>query len=141
MAILNAPGSKLAEAPEIFHRMPEIIQFYTGEKAVLDNVPAYRTDHPQDLEIVLSRLDHLVIKEILPQGGFRIVQGRDLDPEARTAWCLRLSQESSRFVVQEVIDFTSFDTLDAEGHIVPRQADFRVHVSQGRQFRVWNTGL
>ncbi len=141
VAILNAPGSSLAEAPVIFHKMADIIRYYTGEEAILNNVPSYRADDPAHLDILLGRLDQLVIKESLPDGGFRVAFGRDLSADELSAYRIKLVQRPDRYCAQEVIDFVTFDTLDAESRILPRKADFRTYVGQGHKTKIWNSGL
>ncbi|MDD2533470.1 MAG: circularly permuted type 2 ATP-grasp protein [Eubacteriales bacterium] len=141
VAIMNAPGCSIAEAPAIFHRMPDIIRFYTGQEPVLANVPSYRGDSTVDLESMLSRLSRLVLKEKLPDGSIRVVFGRDLDADELSTWRLMLTQRPERYTAQEVGDFVSFDTLDTANRIVPRKADFRVYAGQGKRTRIWNSGL
>ena len=49
--------------------MPEIIQFYTGEKPLLDNIPTWRCADPDSLQYVLSNLADMVVKEVHGSGG------------------------------------------------------------------------
>lgn len=141
VAILNAPGSSLAEQPEIYHKMADIISFYTGEQAILSNVPCYRGDSEENLASMLARLDQLVLKEKCDNGTFQVVMGRDLNAAELSAWRLRLAQDPARYSAQEVVDFVAYDTLNENAQIIPRSSDFRVYASHGKRIRFWNSGL
>ena len=55
--------------------MPEIVEFYTGEQAILKNVPTYRCSEPDMLKYVLEHLDELVVKEVHGSGGYGMLVG------------------------------------------------------------------
>jgi uncharacterized circularly permuted ATP-grasp superfamily protein len=42
ITIANAPGTGIADDKAIYSFMPEIVEFYTGEKPILANVPTWR---------------------------------------------------------------------------------------------------
>ena len=42
ITIANAPGTGIADDKAIYSFMPEIVEFYTGEKPLLNNVPTWR---------------------------------------------------------------------------------------------------
>jgi uncharacterized circularly permuted ATP-grasp superfamily protein len=42
ITIANAPGTGIADDKAIYSYMPDIVEFYTGEKAILQNVPTWR---------------------------------------------------------------------------------------------------
>jgi hypothetical protein len=42
ITIANAPGTGIADDKAIYSFMPEIVEFYTGEKPMLKNVPTWR---------------------------------------------------------------------------------------------------
>ena len=41
ITIANAPGTGIADDKAIYSYMPDIVEFYTGEKAILQNVPTH----------------------------------------------------------------------------------------------------
>ena len=74
--------------------MPDIVQFYTGEKPILKNVPTWRCSEPSSLAYVLEHLCELVVKEVHGSGGYGMLVGfgveegnrgvpREADGEAR----------------------------------------------------------
>ena len=56
ITIANAPGTGIADDKAIYSYMPEIVEFYTGEKALLENVPTHRCSEPDALAYVLDNL-------------------------------------------------------------------------------------
>ena len=82
VTLANAPGTGIADDKAVYSYMPEIIEFYTGEQALLSNVPTWRCAEPDSLAYVLEHLDELVVKEVHGSGGYgmldrtRCVQAR-----------------------------------------------------------------
>ena len=52
-----------------------VIEFYTGEKPLLKNVPTWRCGDPGDLAYVLDHLAELVVKEVHGSGGYGMLVG------------------------------------------------------------------
>ncbi|MCA8901638.1 MAG: circularly permuted type 2 ATP-grasp protein, partial [Hyphomonas sp.] len=49
ITIANAPGTGIADDKAIYSFMPEIVEFYTGEKPLLPNVETWRCADPESL--------------------------------------------------------------------------------------------
>ena len=77
ITIANAPGTGISDDKAIYSYMPEIIEFYTGRKAILDNIPTWRCSEPDSLKYVLEHLDELVVKEVHGSGGYGMLVGPD----------------------------------------------------------------
>ena len=92
ITIANAPGTGIADDKAIYSYMPEIVEFYTGRKAILDNVPTWRCSEPDSLKYVLEHLDELVVKEVHGSGGYGMLVG----PAASQEGAARPSPRSSR---------------------------------------------
>jgi uncharacterized circularly permuted ATP-grasp superfamily protein len=56
ITIANAPGTGIADDKAIYSYMPDIVQFYTGEKPILKNVPTWRCSEASSLAYVLDHL-------------------------------------------------------------------------------------
>ncbi len=63
ITIANAPGTGIADDKAIYSYMPEIVEFYTGRKAILENVPTWRCSEPDSLAYVLDNLAELVVRK------------------------------------------------------------------------------
>jgi uncharacterized circularly permuted ATP-grasp superfamily protein len=42
VTLVNAPGTGIADDKAIYTYIPDVIEFYTGEKPLLKNVPTWR---------------------------------------------------------------------------------------------------
>ncbi len=50
ITLANAPGTGIADDKAIYSYMPDIIEFYTGQTAILKNVPTYRCSEADRLK-------------------------------------------------------------------------------------------
>ena len=75
ITIANAPGTGISDDKAIYSYMPEIVEFYTGRKPLLENVPTWRCSEPQSLKYVLEHLEELVVKEVHGSGGYGMLVG------------------------------------------------------------------
>ncbi len=51
VTLVNAPGTGIADDKSIYTYIPDVIEFYTGEKPLLKNVPTWRCGEPKDLSL------------------------------------------------------------------------------------------
>ena len=75
ITIANAPGTGIADDKAIYSYMPEIIEFYTGRKAILENIRTWRCSEPDSLKYVQENLKDLVVKEVHGSGGYGMLVG------------------------------------------------------------------
>ena len=55
--------------------MPEIVEFYSGEFPLLQNVPTWRCAIKDQLNYVLDNIHELVIKQVHGSGGYGMMIG------------------------------------------------------------------
>jgi uncharacterized circularly permuted ATP-grasp superfamily protein len=96
------------------------------------------------LEMILERIDELVIKPRTGHGGFGVVIGPHARPEDRRATAAALISAPKCFVAQETIMLSRHPTV-TDGRLEPRHIDLRpfaissaeaVHVLPGGLTRV-----
>ncbi|MFO1519945.1 MAG: circularly permuted type 2 ATP-grasp protein, partial [bacterium] len=75
VAIVNAPGTGIADDKGIFPFVPDMIRFYLGEQPLLENVPTYLMTRPEDQAYVLDHLDRMVVKCVSESGGYGMLMG------------------------------------------------------------------
>ncbi len=63
VTIANAPGTGISDDKAIYSYMPEIVEFYTGRKAMLENVPTWRCSEPDSFKYVMEHLPELVSRK------------------------------------------------------------------------------
>ena len=87
ITIANAPGTGISDDKAIYSYMPEIIEFYTGRKAMLDNIQTWRCSEADSLKYVLEHLDELVVKEVHGSGGYGMLVGPTAIEEGARGLC------------------------------------------------------
>lgn len=140
VAIINAPGNGVADDKGIYYFVPKMIKYYLDQEPILKNAPTYLPYYVEDRKYVLDNLENLVIKDVSEAGGYGVVFGRDLDPQALNDMKELITRENRRFIAQEVIDFLDLDIME-NGVPVPRKADLRAFVLSGNSTKVWASGL
>ena len=75
VSICNAIGTGVADDKSIYPYVPKMIEFYLGEKPILNNVPTYMCREADDLKYVLANLKDLVVKEVHGAGGYGMLVG------------------------------------------------------------------
>lgn len=140
VAIINAPGNGVADDKGIYYFVPKMIKYYLGEEPILKNAPTYLPFYEEDRKYVLDNLEKLVVKDVSEAGGYGVVFGRDMSSEELEKWRKLITEESRRFIAQEVIDFIDLPVVDGE-ETVMRKADLRAFVLSGETTRVWASGL
>jgi uncharacterized circularly permuted ATP-grasp superfamily protein len=75
VTLANAIGTGVADDKSIYPFVPKMIEFYLGEKPILNNVPTYLGRDPGYLKYILSNLPELVVKEVHGAGGYGMLVG------------------------------------------------------------------
>ncbi|MGN0552666.1 MAG: circularly permuted type 2 ATP-grasp protein [Oscillospiraceae bacterium] len=140
VAIINAPGNGVADDKGIYYFVPKMIKYYLGEEPILKNAPTYLPFYEEDRKYVLDNLEKLVVKDVSEAGGYGVVFGRDMSSEELEKWRKLITEESRRFIAQEVIDFIDLPVVDGDKTVM-RKADLRAFVLSGEKTRVWASGL
>ena len=140
VAIVNAPGNGVADDKGIYYFVPKMIRYYLNEEPILKNAPTYLPFYEEDRKYVLDNLEKLVVKDVAEAGGYGVIFGRDLTKEELNDMKKLITNESRRFIAQEVIDFLDLDIMEGEDR-VPRKADLRAFVLSGESTKVWASGL
>jgi uncharacterized circularly permuted ATP-grasp superfamily protein len=74
ITIANAPGTGIADDKAIYSYMPEIVEFYTGEKPILQR-PDLALCGARQPEICARASAELVVKEVHGSGGYGMLVG------------------------------------------------------------------
>jgi len=140
VALINAPGNGVADDKGIYYFVPKMIKYYLNEEPILQNAPTYLMYDEKERLMALSRMDELVFKDVSEAGGYGVVFGRDLDKGGKEKLANLITREPRRFVAQEIIDFIDLPILE-NGKQVLRKADLRAFVLDGKEIKVWPSGL
>ena len=75
VAICNAVGTGVADDKSIYPYVPKMIEFYLGQKPILNNVPTFMGRDAEDLKYMMANLKDLVVKEVHGAGGYGMLVG------------------------------------------------------------------
>ena len=127
ITIANAPGTGIADDKAIYSFMPEIIEFYTGEKPLLANVPTHRCSEPDSLAYVLDNLADLVVKEVHGSGGYGMLIGPTSSKKEIAAFAAKLRARPDNYIAQPTLALSTVPILTKAG-LAPRHVDLRPFV-------------
>ena len=127
ITIANAPGTGIADDKAIYSFMPEIIEFYTGEKPILSNVPTWRCSEKDSLAHVLDNLANLVVKEVHGSGGYGMLIGPTSSKKEIAAFAAKLRAKPANYIAQPTLALSTVPIF-AKAGLAPRHVDLRPFV-------------
>ncbi|MFV0359322.1 circularly permuted type 2 ATP-grasp protein [Tropicimonas sp.] len=127
ITIANAPGTGIADDKAIYSYMPDIVEFYTGEKALLSNVPTWRCSEPDSLAYVLDHLSELVVKEVHGSGGYGMLVGPAASKREIAGFREKLVARPGNYIAQPTLALSTVPILTKAG-LAPRHVDLRPFV-------------
>jgi uncharacterized circularly permuted ATP-grasp superfamily protein len=140
ITIANAPGTGIADDKAIYSYMPEIVEFYTGRKSILENVPTWRCSEASSLKYVLDHLEELVVKEVHGSGGYGMLVGPAASKQEREDFALKLRARPNNYIAQPTLALSTTPILTEQG-LAPRHVDLRPFVLVSDQIRITPGGL
>jgi uncharacterized circularly permuted ATP-grasp superfamily protein len=124
VVIVNAPGTGVADDKSLYPFVPDMIEFYLGEKPILPNIQTYQCRKPDELQYVLDNLDKLVVKETQGSGGYGMLIGPTSTKQEIEDYRKRLLANPIGFIAQPTISLSTNPTAVSDG-IAPRHIDLR----------------
>lgn len=124
VTIANAPGTGIADDKAIYSYIPDIIEFYTGEKAILKNVETFRCAEPEALKYVLDNLADLVVKEVHGSGGYGMLVGPAASKKELADFADKLKANASNYIAQPTLSLSTVPIFTKKG-LAPRHVDLR----------------
>ena len=140
VTICNAVGTGVADDKSIYPYVPQMIEFYLGEKPILSNVPTFMGRNPDDLKYILANLKDLVVKEVHGAGGYGMLVG----PASTTAEIEEFRQaviaKPDGYIAQPTLSLSTCPTY-VESGVAPRHIDLRPFVLSGKTVQMVPGGL
>ncbi|HEX6721401.1 MAG TPA: circularly permuted type 2 ATP-grasp protein [Burkholderiaceae bacterium] len=140
ITLANAIGTGVADDKSIYPYVPKMIEFYLGEKPLLQNVPTWLCREPQDLKHVLSHLPDLVVKEVHGAGGYGMLVGPAATQGEIEAFRDQLIANPGNYIAQPTLSLSTCPTY-VEAGIAPRHIDLRPFVLSGKTVQMVPGGL
>ncbi len=140
ISLCNAIGTGVADDKSIYPYVPKMIEFYLGERPILENVPTYLCREADDLKYVLANLGELVVKEVHGAGGYGMLVGPASTQAEIEAFRLQLLARPSNYIAQPTLALSTTPTF-VEAGIAPRHIDLRPFVLSGKSVQTVPGGL
>jgi uncharacterized circularly permuted ATP-grasp superfamily protein len=130
VTLANAIGTGVADDKSSYPYVPDLIQFYLGEKPILSNVPTYRCARDEDRSYVLEHLPELVVKQTQGSGGYGMLIGPRSTKEEQMKFRALILARPDGYIAQPTLALSSCPTFVEEG-IAPRHIDLRPFILTG----------
>jgi uncharacterized circularly permuted ATP-grasp superfamily protein len=140
VAIVNAPGSGIADDKAIYPFVPDIIRYYLGERPILENVPTYQMTKADDRAYVLAHLEQMVVKAVSESGGYGMLMGPTSTAEERARFVELVEANPRNYIAQPVVSL-SRHVCYLDGELESRHIDLRPFVIYGEDIQVVPGGL
>ena len=140
VGISNSIGTGIADDKSIYPYVPEMIEFYLNEKAILKNVPTFQCRREEDLKYTLANLEKLVVKETHGAGGYGMLIGPVATKAEIESFRKYLTAHPDKYIAQPTLALSTCPTFVDAG-IAPRHIDLRPLVLSGKQINMVQGGL
>jgi len=140
VTLVNAPGTGIADDKAVYTYVPQIIEFYLGEKALLNNVPTYNCTDPDQRAWVLENIHDLVVKEVHGSGGYGMMVGPTSTEAQHAEFRKKIEERPDNYIVQPTLSLSTCPTHIDSG-LAPRHVDLRPYVLVGDEVRITPGGL
>jgi uncharacterized circularly permuted ATP-grasp superfamily protein len=107
--------------------MPDIVEFYTGERPILQSVKTWRCCEPDALAYVLAHLAELVVKEVHGSGGYGMLVGPAASRAELEAFRAKLKANPDNYIAQPTLALSTVPIFTKAG-LAPRHVDLRPYV-------------
>ena len=124
ITIANAPGTGIADDKAIYSYLPEIINFYLGEKAILKNVKTFKCSDQNDLKYVLDFIGELVVKEVHGSGGYGMLIGPLSNKSEISEFKNKILKNPNNYIAQPTLSLSTCPIFTKKG-LSPRHVDLR----------------
>ncbi|MBJ7479109.1 circularly permuted type 2 ATP-grasp protein [Rhodococcus erythropolis] len=141
VVISSAVGNGVGDDKLVYTYVPQIIDYYLGEKPLLQNVDTFRCWLDEECEQVLDRVSELVIKPVEGSGGYGIVFGPDASPKELAAITRKIKADPRGWIAQPLVQLSTVPTK-IDDVLSPRHVDLRPFaVNDGEDVWVLPGGL
>lgn len=117
LAVVNAPGSGVADDKLVHAHVDELVRFYLGQEALLPSIPSRLVGEDDELE-------DLVVKPRGEMGGEGVVIWRDADAYTRRRVREAIAAEPGGWIGQQLVTLSVHPTV-VDGALEPRHVDLR----------------
>ena len=140
IALVNAPGTGIADDKCIYAYVPKIIKYYLGEEIIIPNVPTYVCADEKERAYVVSHLDQLVVKAVNESGGYGMLVGPHATAAEREEFRMRIEQTPRNYIAQPTLGLSRVPVI-VDRRFAGRHVDLRPYILYGKDIYVLPGGL
>lgn len=140
VALANAPGGGVADDKVVYAYVPRIIKYYTGQDAILPNVPTYICEEEKDMAYVLEHLSELVVKAANESGGYGMLIGPHSTQQEQDKFAALIRANPRNYIAQPTLSLSRVPTIVGD-HLEGRHVDLRPYILYGKDIFVLPGGL
>lgn len=143
VTIVNAPGTGISDDKAICSYVPDMIKYYLNEDPIIDNVPTYICDRPEDLQYVKDHIQELVVKPVDMSGGYGVCICDQMSKVEIDTLILKIEANPRNFIAQPKMMLSTHSTfIEDSNRFEPRHVDLRTYsIFGGEQPYVLPGGL
>jgi uncharacterized circularly permuted ATP-grasp superfamily protein len=131
LGLANAPTCSIADDKSLFPYVPEMIRYYLGETALLEQPFTLDMTDLAARQHALAQFEDFVFKPVDGSGGKGIVFGPVASAEEREATVAAIEAEPASLIAQPALDLERLPCLMPDGTIEWRRCDLRPFVVLG----------
>jgi uncharacterized circularly permuted ATP-grasp superfamily protein len=140
VALVNAPGTGIADDKAVYAYVPQIIRYYLGEDPIIPNVPTWVCGEQAQFSHVMDNLADMVVKPANESGGYGIVLGPRATKQQLEDCRDRIRANPRNFVAQPMLSLSRVPTV-VGGTLEGRHVDLRPFILYGEEIFVLPGGL
>lgn len=141
LVLANALGTGVADDKAIYAYVPEIIKYYLGEDAILNNVETLLMTNEAQRRHVCDNLQTYVVKAVGESGGYGMLIGPHSSVAQRDEFRARIEQDPRNYIAQPTLALSTAPCFIDESRIEPRHVDLRPYVLFGDKVTIVPGGL
>ncbi len=140
VALVNAPGTGVADDKAVYAFVPKMVKYYLGEDMILPNVPTFMCADESERKYVLEHMHELVIKPANESGGYGILLGPKASKDQLEKYRELILHNPRNYVAQPMLDLSTVPTLCGDS-LEGRHVDLRPYILFGEDIYIVPGGL
>jgi len=140
VALVNAPGTGVADDKAVYAFVPKMIKYYLGEDMILPNVETFMCADETERKYVLENMHELVIKPANESGGYGILIGPNATKDQLEKYRELILSNPRNYVAQPMVALSTVPTLCGD-KLEGRHVDLRPYILFGEDIYIVPGGL
>jgi len=132
VTIVNAPGTGISDDKAVCAYVPDMIKYYLDEEPIIDNVPTYICQKPEDLQYVRDNISSLVVKPVDMSGGYGVCICDQMTKAEQQDLLKKVEANPRNFIAQPKMLLSLHSTfIEESDQFEPRHVDLRTFTILG----------